>query len=137
MYSLDLIEMGYTVLYIVLIVLIAVFASVFICYCSTNNRPASMQPSDTQAAAIMYSRGGVAPPLVTTRPNQRYHRYCKKFPTPATIISNLPCVNYEAPSQDSTNGKDKAPEDELPQCVICCCAFQEQEQVKLLPCLHM
>lgn len=117
--------------------MIAVFAIVFICYRSRTDPPASLQPSDMQAAAIMYSRRGFAPALVITRPHQRYNRYSGKVPTPPTIIANLPCMSYEAPSQNSNDGKETMTEDELPQCVICCCAFQEQEQVKLLPCLHM
>jgi hypothetical protein len=127
----------YTILYIILIVMIAVFAVVFICYRSRTDQPASMQPSDIQAAAIMYSRRSFAPALVITRPHQRSQQYSGKVPTPPTIISNLPCMNYEAPSHNGSSAKDTAAEDELPQCVICCCAFQEQEKVKLLPCLHM
>jgi hypothetical protein len=134
---------AYTALIMILIVLIVGLAVLFICLRSSlgsrTDQPASVQPSDIQAAAaaaIVYSRRGFAPSLVITRPH-RYQRHSGKIPTPPTIISNLPCVNYEAPSHDGPDGKDTTAEDELPQCVICCCAFQEQEKVKLLPCLHM
>lgn len=75
-----------------------------------------------------------------------------KRPAPKVIVTSLPCVAYstcqpkallqawERSEQQVTQGSRSkglgAIEGGL-QCAICCCDYQPQDSVKLLPCLHM
>eukprot|EP00877_Chromochloris_zofingiensis_P005813 jgi/Chrzof1/15232/Cz09g32110.t1 len=51
----------------------------------------------------------------------------QQVPTPASVIANLPVVKYGA------RGKTDPQE----VCAICCCEFEEHDEAKLLPCMHL
>lgn len=56
-----------------------------------------------------------------------YHSGCPRpvrVPTPADIVSKLPCMKIDSSKQATTT------------CAICCCE-DPQAEFKLLPCLHM
>lgn len=105
---------------IAVLVLIVVFA-VLITY--RTDRESAVRLAAQRATAA--ERTVVVGPFVSHASVYSYIRPAK-LPTPSRIITNLPCVRY-----DASKGASK---DE--QCVICFCEYEQDDNLKLLPCLH-
>lgn len=122
-------------LFLAVVAVIAIVAIFFACYQS------HMRSRELQAVAQEQERSGLNAAVVFSEASDiplgpgadraSARRLRQKFPTPAPIIRNLPTLLFD-PSTGDPGEKDEEP----PTCVICFCEYENQDKIKLLPCLH-